>query len=208
VADTKISALPAASAAAVANELAINEAGASKKLTLTQVETLLQARGMPRVRRLASQHALASTTATAVTGLSMTLEAGTYTFKYYLIVQSSATATGLKFGINFTGTQDSFNVLSYYLGTGTAASTGIIQGDTVGIAETLVEGFASRTLSTSAADIGPHTGVGTANVDNLNMLEGLINVTVAGDIELWHGSETATTTSVEVGSSLVVIRTA
>jgi hypothetical protein len=39
--DTKISALTAASVAAGANELAINEAGASKKITVTQVNTYL-----------------------------------------------------------------------------------------------------------------------------------------------------------------------
>jgi hypothetical protein len=40
VADTKISALTAASAAATTNELAINEAGTSKKLTVGQIKTL------------------------------------------------------------------------------------------------------------------------------------------------------------------------
>lgn len=39
MADTKISALAAASAAAAANELAINEAGTSKKLTVAQLKT-------------------------------------------------------------------------------------------------------------------------------------------------------------------------
>lgn len=41
MADTKISALTAAAAAALANELPINEAGVSKKITLTQVKALL-----------------------------------------------------------------------------------------------------------------------------------------------------------------------
>lgn len=41
MADTKISALTAASAAAAANELAINEAGASKKLTAAQLKTFV-----------------------------------------------------------------------------------------------------------------------------------------------------------------------
>lgn len=40
MADAKISALPAASAAAGANEIPINEAGTTKKVTLTQVDTL------------------------------------------------------------------------------------------------------------------------------------------------------------------------
>ncbi len=41
MADTKISALTAATAAAAANELAINEAGTSKKVTMTQVATFV-----------------------------------------------------------------------------------------------------------------------------------------------------------------------
>jgi len=41
MADTKISALAAAAAAAAANELPINEAGSTKKLSLTQVAALL-----------------------------------------------------------------------------------------------------------------------------------------------------------------------
>lgn len=41
MADTKISGLTAASAAALANELAINEAGTSKKLTVQQIADLL-----------------------------------------------------------------------------------------------------------------------------------------------------------------------
>lgn len=41
MADTKISALTAAAAAALANEIPINEAGTTKKITLTQVQALL-----------------------------------------------------------------------------------------------------------------------------------------------------------------------
>lgn len=43
MADTKISALPAASVAALANEYVINEAGVSKKVTGTQLKTLVSA---------------------------------------------------------------------------------------------------------------------------------------------------------------------
>lgn len=45
MADTKISALTAASVAAVANELAINEAGVSKKITVGQLQTLISQAG-------------------------------------------------------------------------------------------------------------------------------------------------------------------
>ena len=43
MADSKISALAAAASAADANELAINEAGTSKKLTVAQIKTLISA---------------------------------------------------------------------------------------------------------------------------------------------------------------------
>jgi len=45
VADTKISGLPAASAAAAANELPINEAGASKKVTAAQLGAIMPTLG-------------------------------------------------------------------------------------------------------------------------------------------------------------------
>lgn len=41
MADTKVSALPAASVAAAANELPINEAGTSKKVTVTQLGVIM-----------------------------------------------------------------------------------------------------------------------------------------------------------------------
>jgi hypothetical protein len=50
--------------------------------------------------------------------------------------------------------------------------------------------------------------VASTGTDILCFIEGIIIVTGSGDLELWHSSETATNTSVEVGSSLVVIRTA
>lgn len=42
MADTKISALPAAGSAATANEFPINEAGTTKKVTLAQTITLMK----------------------------------------------------------------------------------------------------------------------------------------------------------------------
>ena len=93
MADTKISALTAATTGAGANEFAINEAGTTKKLTLTQIVTYLQTLGMPRVLKLTAQHSVTGVTGTEVTGLSMTLEAGTYTFTYSLINRSGTSTT-------------------------------------------------------------------------------------------------------------------
>ena len=49
MADTKISALTAASAAAGANEIPINEAGTTKKITLTQVQALSYGDNAPNI---------------------------------------------------------------------------------------------------------------------------------------------------------------
>jgi len=56
--------------------------------------------------------------------------------------------------------------------------------------------------------MGTTVGVKTTATDTLMIVQGIIIVTVAGNLELWHSSETATATSVEVGSSLMVNKTA
>jgi hypothetical protein len=207
MADTKISALTAAAAALLADELPVNEAGTTKKLTLTQVKTLLQTLGMPRVTRLDSQHQLASTTGTEVTDLSQTLEAGTYTFTYALIVRSATTTVGPMLGVNFTGTGSPR--MHFRFADATTALTAEIHsmGNQGNKAFGFISGMASNAETTTAPDMGTTVGVQTAATDTLCFIEGIIIVTGSGDLELWHSSETATNTSVEVGSSLVVIRT-
>ena len=214
MADTKISALAAASAAAAANELAINEAGTSKKLTIAQIVTYLQANGMPRVRQLTSQHSVSSTTATKVTDLDMTLETGTYTFEYYLYERSATITVAPLFGLNFsTGSATRFNWWFQYadLSATLLAAIGTAAHDT----STSTLGFqmakAEDDMATTTPNMGPFAttnAVQTINTNILVKITGLIVVATQGNLELWHGSETATATSVEVGSSLIVIRTA
>jgi hypothetical protein len=214
MADTKISALSAAAAAAVANELAINEAGTSKKISITQLVTLLQTLGMPRVKKLTSNHTLASATGTEVTDLSMTLEAGTYTFDYYLIEQSSVITVAPLFNFNFTGTVTVANWWFQYadLSATLLAAIGTTAHDT----STATLGFqmakAEDDEATSGAGtMGPSAttnAVQTIDTNILVKITGLLVVTVSGDMELWHSSEAANNTSLMAGSSLVVIRTA
>lgn len=208
MADTKISALAAVSAAATTNELAVNEAGTSKKVTLAQIETLLKQRGMPRVSTVTSQHSISSTTATEVTSIQQTLEAGTYVFQYSLIVRSATATVSPMYGVNFTGTAAVRKMtLQYNDAGGLATGTGV--ADDVGTtAGSMMSGTTVTAFSTTAPNMGHTGGVGTINTDVFVVIDGIMIVTVAGDLELWHGSETATATSIEVGSSLVVIRTA
>ncbi|MEX2054608.1 MAG: SH3 domain-containing protein, partial [Candidatus Andersenbacteria bacterium] len=159
----------------------------------------------PTTKYLNTQHNISSTTATEVTGISTTLTAGTYVFKYSLIVQSAATGTGIGFGINYTGTATKLVATEYYLGTGTAASTGTLDDAATGIAsEQIIEGSAARTETTTAPNMNVITGVAAANVDNYVTIEGVIVVSDGGDLELWHNSDTAAQSSVMTGSTLVV----
>ena len=246
MADTKISALTAVTTAALTVELAVNEAGTSKKatvqqvldavdtlaaasaiaagnetiliqsaaaksMTLTQLVTYLQTLGMPRVLKLGSQHSISSATGTKVTGLDMTLEAGTYTYKYNLLVQqATSTGDGPQFGINFsTGTAavKAHGVRWWDATTAITAQTFII--DNVGVKGFgYIDGNVSNAYTTTAPDMGTTVGVTATGVNLYIILEGIIVVTIQGNLELWRASEGANASTTEVGSSLQVIRTA
>jgi len=249
MADTKISALTAATAAALANEFAINEAGVSKKVTaqqildaanilaaaaamattdsfaviqsaaakegtLAQLITLLQTKGMPRIKYLTAQHPVSTTAPTKVTDLDMTLEAGHYMFDYYLIQRSATITVGPQYNLNFsTGSLTRARWWFEYADLSATLLAAI--GTAAHNVSTTTLGFGMRqaedTLATTAAgNMGPFAttnAVQTVATDILVKITGLMTVATQGNIELWHGSETATETSLEVGSSLSVIRT-
>lgn len=212
MADTKISALTAAGSAALANEIPINEAGTTKKITGTQLKTLLAAaNGMPRVARLGSQHSISSATATKVTGLDMTLEAGTFVYKYSLLVQqATSTSDGPQFGINFSTGTAAVKMHGLWFWDATSAITAqTMIMDNVGVKGFgYIDGVASNAYTTTAPDMGTTVGVAATGTNMLAIIEGIIIVTVQGNLELWRGSEGANASTTEVGSSLVVIRTA
>lgn len=207
MADTKISDLTAVGTPAGTDEIPVNQAGTSKKLTLAQVASYLQTVGMPRVRKLTSDHAISSATATKMTSLDTTLEAGTYQFTYMLIMQSSATGTGLAFGLNFTGTAANRAFLLRYPSTGTTANTGVADDVGASLTGQIHESNPQTAFSTTTGNLN-FTGVATTNANILGVVEGTIEVTASGDLQLYHGSEGAVSTTVKQGSSLVVTRVA
>lgn len=168
----------------------------------------------PRVTRLNTAHTLSSTTATEVADLTQVLEIGTYTFQYWLLVQSATVTVGPQFNFNFTGTVTTAKWWFEYadLSATLLAAIGTMAHDVT----TSTLGFGMRQAeddeATSAAgNMGPvatTNPVQTTNTDHLVKLQGILVVSAAGDIELWHNSETNTATTVSVGSSLVVVRTA
>ncbi|HET9667356.1 MAG TPA: hypothetical protein VFP09_11385 [Desertimonas sp.] len=211
MADTKISALTAVTTPAGTDEFAVNQGGSSKRLTLAQVATYLQSGiGLPRITRLGSQHSISSATGTEVTGLSQTLEAGTYVFRYHLIIrQATATTDAPQFGINFTGTSTTKNFILSFSDAATALTANTYIMDNVGIKTAgFMDAMAHNALSTTAPNMGTTVGVAATAADILCFIDGLIIVTVSGDLELWRSSEGANASTTEIGSSLVVIRTA
>lgn len=203
--------LAAAAAPSAAQTLAISQSSVAKALSLTQLVTYLQTLGMPRVLKLGSQHSISSATATKVTGLDMTLEAGTYVYKYDLLIQQAvSTSDAPQFGINFsTGTAAvKGHGLRFWDATSAiTAETHIM--DNIGVkAFGYVSGMASNAYTTTAPDMGTTVGVAATGANIYCVIEGIIVVTVQGNLELWRGAEGANASTTEVGSSLTVIRTA
>lgn len=157
---------------------------------------------------LTADFTVASTTGLEVAGLTKTLQPGTYVVSYHLIARSAATGTGLALGVNFQGTHTALVAHMQYPGTGATASTGIIDDDSAGATDQLVESFVTRTESTTTPDLGPLTGFATADVDCYIYVAVVIVVTVAGDLQLWCANETGTTVvRLQAGSSIIVEQT-
>lgn len=194
------------------SDTTMDASGTNKKMTWAELKAAailaMQQAGMPRVTRLNSVHSISSTTGTEVVDLTQTLEAGTYTFAYTLIVRSATTTVGPMLGVNFTGT-GAPRMHFRFADASTALTAEVHSMDDQGnLAFGFISGMANNIETTTAPNMGTTVGVATTATDILCFIEGIIIVTASGDLELWHSSETATATSVEVGSSLVVVRTA
>lgn len=209
MADTKISALSAVSSVAGTNELAVNEAGTSKKATAAQLGTYLQTIGMPLVVALASDAtANSTTTAAEITSMQATaVGAGTYVFQYFIRYQAAAITTGVKFSINHTGTVTAMVYNMSYVDAAATASTGA-PSQAANASTAQVYGAYSARAKSATASVGPTLSVDTLNADMLMIIEGMMIVTVSGDLELWHASEVAAASTVKAGTSLILTRTA
>lgn len=160
----------------------------------------------PRVFALASNHGISSTSATEVTGLGpCTLEPGTYTYEFSLITQSATTSVGIGLGINFTGTAATRTIMMSYPSTATSTSTGVFDDVGAGTGQ-YVEHNVQTAFSTTSPNMINTNGYANTTANVPVTIKGVLVVTVAGDLELWHGSETNTSTTVIAGSVLVVTR--
>lgn len=198
MADTKISALPAATVAAAANELAINEAGTSKKLTVdllrehiikrTAGTTTAAGEYMTWLVLAANSGNITGVTQTVV--MTMTgVGVGRYHFRCQLIYQTTATTTGIDVSVNHTGTTTQWLAEHRFATTGTTATTAAASNAAVGATGNTYEGQGSITKN---ALIGAGTvSVAAANSDHMSTIEGFFVVSVTGSLEIKMAAEAA-----------------
>lgn len=162
----------------------------------------------PRTKKLTTQHDNSTATGTIMTSLSLAnVQPGTYTVKYTLIHQAAATTTGAGFAINFTGTATTKVFARRNVATITTASNGLAEEESGAALVTggVLNGWATNTYATTAANMVSE-GVGAINTNTIEIIEGVLVVTAAGSLDIWHASQVAAISSVMVGSSVVLTR--
>ena len=194
--DTKISALTAVATPAGTDEFAVNQGGASKKMTLSQVETYVgatltgsgaaPATGVANQNPAPSRTLVLNTADNAVTTVETVLNvtsvlAGTYFFEYYIVWRSGATGTGASFAVDYSGTVTRMRATRHYQSTGTTAATGVSDGVAATLTGNLVEH-----MSTNADNgaLGPNTGVGSTTEDQFDHIRGIMVVSTGGTLSL------------------------
>lgn len=204
MADTKISALAAASAAAATNDLYINEAGTSKRLPLDLIRDYIyktasgtsMARGDYESRLvLASDQTFisASTVIMTMTGL----DAGRYYFKCQLVWQNTDPTGRIALRCNHTGGVNQFVMEFRKATTGTAAATGVPTSSAVGATGAIYEAQGTRTVSTLML-----TTAAPANTDYIGIIEGYVRPAVTGDFTVAVLAQTANYITARQGSYL------
>jgi hypothetical protein len=195
MADTKISALAAVATPAGTDEFGVNQGGASKKMTLAQIEAFgmtLTASGAAPATGAANQNAAPSRTlvlntadngvTTVETVLNVTsVLAGTYFFEYYIVWRSGATGTGTSFAVDYSGTVTRVRSTRHYQSTGAAAATGVSDGVSAVLTGTLVEHMSSNADNGA---LGPTTGVASTTEDQFDHIRGIMVVSTGGTLSL------------------------
>lgn len=197
MADTKVSALTAVSAAALANEIPVNEGGVSKKLTVQQIADLLFTRingssgaagPYKTLQKLSANSADQTSTTPAAVMITTGIGTGTWHFKYTALYQTAATTTGIRLNVNHTGTNGQFASLMWFPDTAATAATGTGNGLAGAAAGRVLSVYAEQAKNTTTF---ASVGVTTVNDDIPVIVEGFIVVTASGSLELNLGTEVA-----------------
>lgn len=181
MADTKVSALPAATLPLTEAELVpVVQGGVSKQASVGDVRESYPA--------VVLGSTVTNTTVTAAVGISKTgLVAGTYNVKVWVLWSTAATTTGIQMYLNYTGTVTKLVSTWYTLTTGGTAATGVADQATTLTAQ-MMEGKGQRANNTAS---GPIQGTDTANADQFAVIEGILVASGAGDLQVMFNSEVA-----------------
>jgi hypothetical protein len=155
-------------------------------------------------KTLAADKTNGGTTAAEVAGLTQAVGVGTYQFRYMIVYRSDTTTTGLKWSVNHDGTVTQFNYNAYMVDNNALAATAAADQDALALTGQILDAWAARAKSNAATMIS--ASVDTINVDMLLVIEGMLTVSVAGNIQFFHASEAASTTTIKAGSSLVLTK--
>jgi len=168
--------------------------------------TAVSAPGSLLVASVSVQLDNVSTTLAKVTALDTALGAGVYHYKYLVRHQAPVATTGIRLAVNYTGSTTSHVWQWGFVDLSATAATAVADQDAVLATGSVMSWFASRANFTTTR--GTSLSVDTINADMLAIVEGLIVTAGAGDLQLWHGSEVAATSSIMPGTSVQIIQTA
>jgi hypothetical protein len=212
IASAEITGLGAASTLAVTDSFPLSQGGTAVEATVAQViaamRTLISgnsgtanqlAAPSETWQVLTADAASNSTTTIAVVMTTSSLPAGKYLYRYDIISQSAATTTAQKFNVNATGTVVRHLYHLFFPSAGVTAATGVADQD---INVTTGAVWAHESTRTDGATLGPHTDVDTANADIHYVIEGVLETSTSGDLELGHASEVAAASTVQDGTTL------
>lgn len=160
----------------------------------------------PRIttKVLLSDQSNSTVTPTNVTGIEVAMGVGTWVWQYTVRYQAAATTTGVRFDVNHDGTVTTHVWNQSWVGSLNTTSSDAPDQDMIAALGGVMSAFASRAKGTAGR--GTTLSVDAANSDMLCTIEGITVVTVAGNLELWHGSEVAAASTVKAGTGLVAIK--
>lgn len=196
MADTKISALAAVVTPAGTDEMPVNQAGTSKKLTLAQASTfagpLVTSSGAAPATGALNGNGVGSTTmvlntadnavTTVETVLNITsVVAGTYFFEYFIVWRSGTTTVGCSFNVDYSGTVTRIRTVRIGQTNLATAADGISDSTVAALTGGVVQNWGA--IVDNGA-LGPSTGVGSTTEDQYEYIRGTMVVSNGGTLSL------------------------
>lgn len=154
-------------------------------------------------KALSADASNSSVTLAKVTNLDQATGTGTFAFQYFIRYQTAATATGIRFSVNHSGTVTSFVYNIRWVDVSAVASTAAPTQAGVISAGQVVGAMSARAKSTTGT--GTTLSVDAANSDMLMVIEGMFVCTVTGDLQLYSGTEVAASAAVVKQDSILIL---